>query len=140
MAKRNARLIQFAKENRRNATFTERLLWGQLRNKKMLGVRFHRQKPVLAYILDFYCPKASLCVEIDGDEHLLNTEYDQDRDRALAQIGIHTIRFRNREVVKDLSRVLATIGETMTMRMNARCATRPTKTEGTNTAGNTAAI
>ncbi len=76
----------------RNPTAPERILWERLKEKK-LGVWFHKQKIVLGYILDFWCPSAGLCVEVDGPMHLLRKAWDAKRDAVLARRGIQTMRF-----------------------------------------------
>jgi very-short-patch-repair endonuclease len=62
-------LKQRAREPRKNSTLAEVLLWNQLKRRKMLGYSFLRQRPILNYIVDFYCPKLKLVIEIDGDSH-----------------------------------------------------------------------
>jgi very-short-patch-repair endonuclease len=70
---------------------SERVLWGFLRYKR-LGFAFRRQYPVGPYILDFYCPEARLCVEVDGIAHLAHQERDAARDEYLAMLEILTLR------------------------------------------------
>lgn len=59
-------------------TDTEQLLWSRLRNKKILGLRFYRQKPILNYIVDFYCPAANLVIECDGVQHFTKEGLEAD--------------------------------------------------------------
>ncbi|HVT10749.1 MAG TPA: DUF559 domain-containing protein [Fimbriimonadaceae bacterium] len=80
-----------ARELRSEMTYSERLLWAQLR-KKQLGFLFKRQVPVGTYILDFYCPESTLCVEVDGPHHSGRPLADGMRDDYLQMIGIETIR------------------------------------------------
>jgi len=89
-----------ARQLRRAATLPERLLWAALRRKQH-GLRFRRQHPAGPYILDFYCPSARLCVEIDGAQHDLTTAKDQRRDRWLNEQGIRTIRVSATDVLND---------------------------------------
>ena len=72
----------------------EKILWKNLRNEN-LGFRFRRQHPVGPYVLDFYCPSAHLCVELDGEQH--DPKSDLIRDRYLEKAGIHTMRIPNLE-------------------------------------------
>ena len=51
-------------------TDAERMLWQRLRRKQIHGLQFYRQKPLLSYIVDFYCPQAALVIELDGSQHL----------------------------------------------------------------------
>lgn len=82
---------QRARRLRRESGVSERVLWGIVRNKK-LGFLFRRQVPVGNYTLDFYCSEAKLCVEVDGEIHQMRLDRDAERDQALAELGIHTVR------------------------------------------------
>ena len=90
-------------ELRRDMTPAEKLLWQELRANK-LGVHFRRQQVIAGFIVDFYCHTASLVVEVDGDIHDLQQEEDVRREKALHEIGLRIVRFRNDELVKDASR------------------------------------
>ena len=72
-------------------SISEKVLWEQLRHDQ-LGYRFRRQYPIHEWVLDFYCPEVKLCVEVDGEQHLLTKDRDQLRDADLASLGIHTLR------------------------------------------------
>ena len=63
------KLKQLARKLRNDSTLGEVLLWKELCNKQMYGYDFHRQKPLLNYIVDFYCYELSLVVEVDGRYH-----------------------------------------------------------------------
>ena len=92
-AKRN-----FAAEMRRAPTASEASLWERLQGKQT-GFVFHRQSVQRGYVLDFYCPRLRLAVEVDGSVHALKFLADAQRERALHQRGITVLRFRNREVL-----------------------------------------
>ncbi len=96
------------KELRRNSTPQEQLLWKIIRNKK-LGVRFERQHSIGPYIVDFYCPEKKLIIEIDGNQHLNNKEYDVERSRYLEHLGYVVLRFWNNDIDKYLDKVLTQI-------------------------------
>ena len=83
---------------RREMTYCEKIVWLHLR-KKQLGYRFLRQYSVDYYVIDFYCPKLKLAVEIDGDVHNLpdQKEYDAKRQKYLESFGITFIRITNEE-------------------------------------------
>ncbi len=66
---------------------------------------------VQGFIVDFYCHKAVLVIEVDGDIHDLQKEEDERREKVLNEIGLRIVRFRNDEVVKDMSAVVGRIGE-----------------------------
>ncbi len=102
--------LQRAKELRREMTPAEKLLWQEVRAKK-LGVRFRRQQVIAGFIVDFYCHKAALVVEVDGDIHDLQKDEDARREKVLREMGLRIVRFRNDEVVKELSAVVGKIKE-----------------------------
>jgi len=95
--------LERAKELRREMTPAEKLLWEEVRAKK-LGVRFRRQQIIQGFIVDFYCHKAGLVIEVDGDIHDLQKEEDARREKALREMGLRIVRFKNDEVVKDAER------------------------------------
>ena len=76
---------------------SEKKLYARIRDIK-LGYRFRRQYPIGPYVLDFYCPKIKLCVEVDGEQHLLTGERDARRDKYLTNYGILTIRIPSMEL------------------------------------------
>lgn len=94
--------LQFATEMRRNPTPGEAVMWKLLRGGR-LGFKFRRQAILRGYIVDFWCPKTRLVVEIDGGYH--NTpkqqQWDRDRDAALARLNIETLRLREEDVTRD---------------------------------------
>ena len=96
---------------RSNQTPAEQALWQRIRKKQLNGLPFYRQKPLLEYIVDFYCPAAKLVIEIDGDYH--NTaeqhEKDQHRDQRLTALGLKVLRFTNTQVERDIEMVLKEI-------------------------------
>ena len=102
--------LQRAKELRREMTPAEKILWQEVRAKK-LGVRFRRQQVIQGFIVDFYCHKSALVVEVDGDIHDLQQEEDARREKALSALGLRIVRFRNDEVVRELSAVVGKIRE-----------------------------
>ena len=97
-----------ARELRREMTPAEKILWEELRANK-LGVHFRRQQVIQGLIVDFYCHRAGLIVEVDGDVHDLQKEEDVRRKKALSEMGLRIIRFKNDEVVRDLSAVVGKI-------------------------------
>lgn len=96
------RLTALARENRRNPTLAETLLWQKvLRGKQFEDYKFLRQKPIGPYIIDFYCAVLRLAIEIDGDSHAEQIEYDLQRTRFLKSLGLHVVRYTNRDVLHD---------------------------------------
>ncbi|NLV40529.1 MAG: DUF559 domain-containing protein [Candidatus Hydrogenedentes bacterium] len=103
-------LNALARELRKHGTLGEVLLWQALK-KKVLGVEFHRQVPVMDYILDFFCPEKMLAVEVDGSTHRHPDvgARDVERQERLEALGIRVIRFTETEVRQDAARVVAAI-------------------------------
>ena len=107
----NKTLKQFSRTLRANMTDAEQHLWFRLRNKQMSGVQFYRQKPLLSFIVDFYCPRAKLVVELDGAQHLEAEHQIKDavRDEELGKLGIKVLRFDDRQVLRETESVVAVI-------------------------------
>ena len=89
-----------ARELRKSMGVSEKVLWNWLRRDR-LGARFLRQVPIGPYILDFYCPAAKLCVEVDGEQHAAQREYDAKRDEYLMSQGIETVRVPSLDLFRD---------------------------------------
>ncbi len=98
-----------AKELRKNSTIAEAYLWKHLSKKQLNGFTFHRQKPLGNFIVDFYCTKLKLAIEIDGYSHDDNQIYDCNRQAALEKNGVHFLRFSDTEVRRKVETVLARI-------------------------------
>ena len=103
-----------AQDLRNNATDCERLLWIELRQRRLNGFKFSRQIPVGPFICDFVCRRAMLVIEVDGGQHNANLEGDESRTRILERAGYRVIRFWNNDVTDNLEGVLTTIGEALT--------------------------
>jgi len=103
------KLKECSRELRKNSTLAEVLLWNQLKHRKMLGCSFLRQRPIHKYIVDFYCPKLKLVIEIDGDSHRNKFQSDQTRQRDLERLGLRVLRFQDRDVKHDMANVLTCI-------------------------------
>jgi very-short-patch-repair endonuclease len=111
---------------RRNMTKAEVLLWLRLKNKQVLGYRFLRQYSVDRYVLDFYCPKLRLAIEVDGESHFVEgaEEYDRERQQYIEALGIKFLRFLNTEIYHNLQGVLQAINEKVT-ELSAQSAAGP---------------
>ena len=105
----NHNLKKLAKDLRRNMTLSEVLLWNELKQKKMMGFDFDRQRPIGSYIVDFFCKELSLAIEIDGDSHIFRYDYDEKRQVELEKIGVEFLRFEDIEVKKNMFNVLKVI-------------------------------
>jgi very-short-patch-repair endonuclease len=80
-----------------------------VRNRHVGGLKFRRQQQLGDYVVDFFCAEAKLAVEVDGDIHDLRKELDEARTLWLEEGGIHVVRFRNEQVLKDIGAVLGQI-------------------------------
>ena len=98
--------IETAKLLRNNMTYYESLLWESLKGKQICGVRFRRQHPIRYFIADFYCHEAKLVVEVDGDIHNDQTDYDDGRSAEMEKFGIIVLRVTNSEVETSLEKVI----------------------------------
>ena len=107
----NKELKQYSRELRKNMTETENLLWSKIRRKQLKGYQFYRQKVIGNYIVDFYCPKANLIIELDGSQHysVKGEINDRNRDAYMEKLELKVLRFSDREVFKNLKGVLETI-------------------------------
>jgi very-short-patch-repair endonuclease len=90
-------------------TDAERVLWHELRASQLGGWHFRRQQVIGGFIVDFYCHAAGLAVELDGEVHDTQAEYDIERDQILMVRGLRVLRFKNRDVLEDLGQVLQAI-------------------------------
>jgi very-short-patch-repair endonuclease len=102
--------IQVARELRKNMTVPEKILWNELRNRKLEGYKFLRQHPVIYdpsevpvkfYVLDFYCDSKKTAIELEGGIHKSQVNYDGKRLSDLKNLGIKVLRIANNEL-KDL--------------------------------------
>lgn len=97
-------LRTLSRNNRKNPTESEKNFWKLLSYKKT-NLKFLRQKPMGKFILDFYCSKLMLAIEIDGDSHDNKKYLDKQRDLYFEQRGIKTVRFKNEEVLNSLTSI-----------------------------------
>jgi very-short-patch-repair endonuclease len=107
------RVKQIARMLRNNMTLAEILLWNQLKNKQLFGFDFHRQKPIDEFVVDFFCPKLLLAIEIDGDSHEGKLEKDSRRQRDIEKFGVRFLRFSDEEVKQNLDDVIDAIANWM---------------------------
>ncbi len=104
-------ILQAARELRHPQTPAEQKLWSRLRNHQLDRLKIRRQHPIDRFIIDFYCAEAKLCIEVDGDSHAEQVEYDQARTAYLDELGYTVIRFTNREVFAQCEAVLQVIAD-----------------------------
>lgn len=111
--KTSARAVMTARQLRGQLTDAEQVLWSVLRDSRLYGIKFRRQHPFGPYVLDFFCVKAQLAVELDGGIHDRpeQREYDDERTAYLEANGLRILRFRNEDVADRLDEVVARILE-----------------------------
>ncbi len=109
----NARIL------RENMTFAEKLLWERLSHKQIAGVRFRCQHPIDIFIADFYCHKAKLVIELDGEIHDQKREYEEGRTADLEKHIIKVLRFKNSEVETGIESVVKIIEDEVKSRISS---------------------
>ncbi|MFY8162238.1 MAG: endonuclease domain-containing protein [Candidatus Kapaibacteriota bacterium] len=102
--------IKFAKKLRREATYSEKFFWNAVRNSQ-IGYTFIRQKSIGYYIFDFYCKELKLAIELDGLTHQIEEvqQNDLNKEEYLKGLGLSLLRFKDEEVVSNLSGVLEVV-------------------------------
>jgi len=90
-------------------TPTEKSIWKYLSNRGFCKFKFRRQYPIRGFILDFFCPERKLGIEIDGPIHDKRKAYDRAREEIINDLGINILRFKNKDIEKDLMSVLRQI-------------------------------
>ncbi len=115
---RNKKLKGFSRGLRKNATPQESRLW--YRFLRTYSVRFNRQRIIGNYIVDFYCDKAKLVVELDGSQHYLvkGEAKDIERDEFLESLNLKVLRFSNEDVNKHFYEVCTVIDNTVQERIS----------------------
>ena len=108
----NKNLRELAPRNRANPTPAEVRIWNLvLRNKQFAQHKFTRQKPLGGFIVDFYSSALKLVVEIDGESHAGQAEYDHWRTSQLNSLGVQVVRFTNQDVMQNLEGVFIRLQE-----------------------------
>ena len=107
----NPSLKPRARELRKNSTLSEILFWCVVKNRQFFGLDFNRQKIIGNYIVDFYCPRLHMVVEIDGSSHANKHEYDYARDAYLYSLGLHVMHVYDMDVRQDVNGVLVMMAE-----------------------------
>lgn len=102
---------------RKNATYTEKVLWLSLRKKQINGVRFLRQYSVNHFVIDFYAPNIKLAIEVDGCSHLGKEKYDAERQKYIETLDIKVIRFTDEEVMWNTNKIIEQIEEIVSSRL-----------------------
>lgn len=105
------KLKELARKLRTKSTKSEIRLWQYLKSKKVMGYDFHRQKPIDTFIVDFFCNKLKLAIELDGYTHTFEeiAEKDVVKQERLKELGIEVLRFCDEDVMKNTDGVLQVI-------------------------------
>ena len=101
-------IFRRAEELRKNMTEAEMVLWERLR-KNQLGIRFKAQHPIERFIADFYCHKARLVIEVDGEIHNFQQEYDLGKAAEIEKYELKILRFTNEDVFNKIDQVIEKI-------------------------------
>jgi very-short-patch-repair endonuclease len=107
----NQNLKQFSRALRKNSTDAEIRLWSKLRLRQLNGLQFYRQRIIVNYIVDFFCPKVKLIIEVDGGQHYFGKIHDDDLklDEYLKNLGFKVLRFSDRDVLTNIEGVVENI-------------------------------
>jgi uroporphyrinogen-III synthase len=106
----NISKIEVARILRTNQTLAERKLWEQIRARRFMGLKFRRQHPLKGYVVDFYCHKVNLVIEVDGGIHENTRELDEYRQReVMVKSEASFLRFTNEEVLDNIEAVMERI-------------------------------
>lgn len=105
----NKSLRTYARQLRTHSTLSEVLLWNHIKQKRAYGLDFDRQKIIGNYIVDFYCAKLNLVLEIDGCSHDDKQKYDAQRDEYLRKLGLTIIHIDDLDVKNNMAQVLYSI-------------------------------
>ncbi len=111
----NPKLKDLAKNLRNNSTRAEIILWNYLKGKKLKGYDFHRQKPIENFIVDFFCNKLTLAIELDGYTHGFEEVLvkDEIKEKRLTDLGVTVLRFTDRDVIDNIESVLKSIEDSI---------------------------
>ena len=107
----NKNIKQYSRQLRKDMTEAEKLVWAKIRGKQLKDVQFYRQKPLGNFIVDFYCAKANLVIELDGGQHFTEKGEAKDikRDDYLKQLGLKVLRFSDNEVFENIEGIIEKI-------------------------------
>ncbi len=107
----NPKLKQLARNLRNKSTLAEILFWNHVKRRQLLNYQFMRQKPIGDYIVDFFCSKLKLVIEIDGESHLDKEAQDRKKQQFLESIGLKVIRFSDDQIKFGMDFVLKELDE-----------------------------
>lgn len=102
---------QRGKSLRSDMTYAEIMLWQELKNSQLNGLKFRRQQPIDRYVADFFCAEKKLVIEIDGSSHDFGNNHlrDQHKQNLFESLGYKTLRFSDADIRQHLENVLMAI-------------------------------
>lgn len=103
------RMVEAARQFRKEQTESERSLWQALRGNQLDGLIFRRQQPIGLFVVDFYNSNYRLVIEVDGPIHEFQKHTDQERQAILEVLGLNILRIKAELVEKDLNAALEMI-------------------------------
>ncbi len=105
-------LKQYARENRKAGNPAEIKMWTNiLSNRELIRYKWTKQKPISSFIVDFYCSKLKVAIEIDGDSHGEKESYDRKRSELLREFGIIVIRYAHHDVLENIGGIFEDLQE-----------------------------
>jgi very-short-patch-repair endonuclease len=107
--KQTPQATERARQLRHNATHPEKILWNALKNRQLANLKFRRQQPLGKFVLDIYCEAQKLGLELDGNSHRDQAQYDRERQTWIEEQGVRVLRFGNDDVLDNLESVLETV-------------------------------
>jgi very-short-patch-repair endonuclease len=113
----NPKLKERAKEMRNNSTKGEIKFWSELLRKRQTGFQFYRQKIIGHFIVDFYCAKLKLVIEIDGISHIYKEKYDKNRNDVLESFGLKVLHFNDQDVLNNFGFIEKNFKEQLSKRI-----------------------
>jgi very-short-patch-repair endonuclease len=122
--------LKFQRAARHNPTEPEKRLWAALRNRQVADAKFRKQVWLGRYLIDFFCADAKLAIEVDGDSHAHQQDYDEQRTAWLSSEGFRVIRFSNDEVMRNLDGVVLAVQQSLTLPLGCAERAPPSPQEG----------
>ena len=107
--------LRFQREARHNMSEPEKRLWQAIRNRKVADAKFRKQTWLGPFLVDFFCAEARLVIEVDGDTHAHQQDYDARRTAWIEREGFRVIRFSNDDVMRNLDGVVSAIEQALTL-------------------------
>jgi len=126
---RDRKRLHFAKALRKNLTDAERTLWQRLRNKQLQNLKFRRQQQIGPYIVDFVTFEKKFDIEVDGGQHAVKKDKDQERDRWFQEQGFEVVRYWNNHILENIESVMEDIVRRVSIHRPPSPRSSPTKGE-----------